>query len=92
MSEDNEYDNEWGTKKQKYYSMNKRENNSAESDSDFIEDEKEAIRLQKLRAEKIKKAKILTEEEEISEEKGKEKKDMLKNHMNNLKNFMKKHQ
>ena len=61
MSEDNEYDNEWGTKKQKYYSMNKRENNSSESDSDFIEDEKEAIRLQKLRAEKIKKAKILTE-------------------------------
>jgi len=75
MSEDNEYDNEWGTKKQKYYSMNKRENNSSESDSDFIEDEKEAIRLQKLRAEKIKKAKILTEEEEISEEKEKEKKE-----------------
>ena len=79
MSEDNEYDNEWGTKKQKYYSMNKRENNSSESDSDFIEDEKEAIRLQKLRAEKIKKAKILTEEEEISEEKekNKEKKDEI---------------
>jgi hypothetical protein len=75
MSEDNEYDNEWGSKKQKYYSMNKRENNSSESDSDFIEDEKEAIRLQKLRAEKIKKAKILTEEEEISEEKEKEKKE-----------------
>ena len=68
MSEDNEYDNEWGTKKQKYYSMNKRENNSSESDSDFIEDEKEAIRLQKLRAAKIKKANILNEEEEeISE-------------------------
>ena len=64
MSEDNEYDNEWGTKKQKYYSMNKRENNSSESDSDFIEDEKEAIRLQKLRAAKIKKANILNEEEE----------------------------
>ena len=31
MSEDNEIDNEWGTKKQKYYSMNKRENNSSES-------------------------------------------------------------
>ena len=64
MSEDNEYDNEWGTKKQKYYSMNKRENNSAESDSDFIEEEKEAIRLQKLRAQKIKKSKILNEDEE----------------------------
>ena len=70
MSEDNEYDNEWGTKKQKYYSMNKRENNSSESDSDFIENEKEAIRLQKLRAQKIKKTKILSEdEEEISEKK-----------------------
>ena len=67
MSEDNEYDNEWGTKKQKYYSMNKRENNSAESDSDFIEDEKEAIRLQKLRAQKIKKYQTLKEEEELSE-------------------------
>ena len=67
MSEDNEYDNEWGTKKQKYYSMNKRENNLSESDSDFIEEEKEAIRLQKLRAQKIKKAQILNEEEEISE-------------------------
>ena len=67
MSEDNEYDNEWGTKKQKYYSMNKRENNLSESDSDFIEEEKEAIRLQKLRAQKIKKAQILNEDEEISE-------------------------
>ena len=67
MSEDNEYDNEWGTKKQKYYSMNKRENNLSESDSDFIEEEKEAIRLQKLRAQKIKKAQILNEEEELSE-------------------------
>ena len=77
MSEDNDYDNEWGTKKQKYYSMNKRENNDSESDSDFIEDEKEAIRLQKLRAQKIKKTKILSEdEEEISEkEKKKEKKE-----------------
>ena len=77
MSEDNEYDNEWGSKKQKYYSMNKRENNSSESDSDFIEDEKEAIRLQKIRAQKIKKAKILNEEEdEISEkEKNKNKKE-----------------
>ncbi len=67
MSEDNEYDNEWGTKKQKYYSMNKRENNSAESDSDFIEDEKKTIRLQKLRAQKIKKYQTLKEEEELSE-------------------------
>ena len=64
MSEDNEFENEWGTKKQKYYSMNKRENNSSESDSDFIEEEKEAIRLQKLRAQKIKKAQLLNEEEE----------------------------
>ena len=83
MSEDNEYDNEWGTKKQKYYSMNKRENNSSESDSDFIEDEKEAIRLQKLRAEKIKKTKILTEEDEISEkEKDKEKNKKEENEIN----------
>ena len=83
MSEDNEYDNERGTKKQKYYSMNKRENNSSESDSDFIEDEKEAIRLQKLRAEKIKKAKILTEEDEISEkEKDKDKNKKEENEMN----------
>ena len=57
MSEDNEYD--WGTKKMKYYQMNKREDNEEENDSDFIEEEKEAIRLQKIRLEKIKKAKIL---------------------------------
>ena len=66
MSEDNEYD--WGTKKQKYYSMNKREDNEEDNDSDFIEEEKEAIRLQKLRLEKIKKAKLLNEDEEESEE------------------------
>ena len=71
MSEDNEYD--WGTKKMKYYQMNKREDNEEENDSDFIEDEKEAIRLQKLRLEKIKKAKLLNEEEEESEEEEKKK-------------------
>ena len=82
MSEDNEFDNEWGTKKQKYYSMNKRENNSSESDSDFIEEEKEAIRLQKLRAQKIKKAQLLNEEDEISEkEKNLEKKE-IENELN----------
>ena len=36
---DNE--NDWGNKKMQYYSMNKREN---EDDSDFVEEEKEAIR------------------------------------------------
>ena len=82
MSEDNEFENEWGTKKQKYYSMNKRENNSSESDSDFIEEEKEAIRLQKLRAQKIKKAQLLNEEDEISEkEKNLEKKE-IENELN----------
>ena len=84
MSEDNEYDNEWGTKKQKYYSMNKRENNSSESDSDFIEDEKEAIRLQKLRAAKIKKANILNEEEEEISENEKKIKDKVKKEENEL--------
>ena len=84
MSEDNEYDNEWGTKKQKYYSMNKRENNSSESDSDFIEDEKEAIRLQKLRAAKIKKANILNEEEEEISENEKKIKDKDKKEENEL--------
>ena len=83
MSEDNEFENEWGTKKQKYYSMNKRENNSSESDSDFIEEEKEAIRLQKLRAQKIKKAQLLNEEDEISEkEKNLEKKEKIENELN----------
>ena len=66
MSEDNEFD--WGTKKMKYYQMNKREDNEEENDSDFIEEEKEAIRLQKLRLEKIKKAKLLNEEEENEDE------------------------
>ena len=84
MSEDNEYDNEWGTKKQKYYSMNKRENNSSESDSDFIEDEKEAIRLQKLRVAKIKKANILNEEEEEISENEKKIKDKDKKEENEL--------
>ena len=84
MSEDNEYDNEWGTKKQKYYSMNIRENNSSESDSDFIEDEKEAIRLQKLRAAKIKKANILNEEEEEISENEKKIKDKDKKEENEL--------
>ena len=84
MSEDNEYDNEWGTKKQKYYSMNKRENNSSESDSDFIEDEKEAIRLQKLRATKIKKANKLNEEEEEISENEKKIKDKDKKEENEL--------
>lgn len=65
MSEDN--DNDWGMQKKKYYQMNKREDNSEENDSDFIEDEKEAIRLQKMRLEKIKKTKILEEEDEESE-------------------------
>ena len=83
MSEDNEFENEWGTKKQKYYSMNKRENNSSESDSDFIEEEKEAIRLQKLRAQKIKKAQLLNEEDEISEkEKNLSKKEKIENELN----------
>ena len=89
MSEDNEFD--WGTKKMKYYQMNKREDNEEENDSDFIEEEKEAIRLQKIRLEKIKKAKILNEEEEESEEKEekikkspKKKKDITnKNDINN---------
>ena len=86
MSEDNEYD--WGTKKMKYYQMNKREDNEEENDSDFIEEEKEAIRLQKLRLEKIKKAKLLNEEEESVEENEKINK-KLNNKDNNKKNEIK---
>jgi len=87
MSEDNEYD--WGTKKMKYYQMNKREDNEEENDSDFIEEEKEAIRLQKLRLEKIKKAKLLNEEEESEEEENKKTNKKLNNKDNNKKNEIK---
>ena len=76
MSEYNE--NDWGTKKMKYYQMNKREDNSDENDSDFIEEEKEAIRLQKLKLEKIKKAKLLREDEEDEDDESQEKKDVKK--------------
>ena len=47
---DEERENEWGNKKEKYYSMNHRD----EEDSDYIEEEKEAIRIQKMKLEKIK--------------------------------------
>ena len=87
MSEDNEYD--WGTKKMKYYQMNKREDNEEENDSDFIEEEKEAIRLQKLRLEKIKKTKLLNEEEESEEEENKKTNKKLNNNDNNKKNEIK---
>ena len=87
MSEDNEYD--WGTKKMKYYQMNKREDNEEENDSDFIEEEKEAIRLQKLRLEKIKKAKLLNEEEESEEEENKKINKKLNDKANNKKNEIK---
>ena len=87
MSEDNEYD--WGTKKMKYYQMNKREDNEEENDSDFIEEEKEAIRLQKLRLEKIKKAKLLNEEEESEEEENKKTNKKLNTKDNNKKNEIK---
>ena len=83
MSEDNEYD--WGTKKMKYYQMNKREDNEEENDSDFIEEEKEAIRLQKIRLEKIKKAKILNEDEEEEIEEDKDNKKLDKKNKNNIK-------
>ena len=87
MSEDNEYD--WGTKKMKYYQMNKREDNEEENDSDFIEEEKEAIRLQKLRLKKIKKAKLLNEEEESEEEENKKTNKKLNTKDNNKKNEIK---
>ena len=88
MSEDNE--NDWGTKKMKYYQMNKREDNEEENDSDFIEEEKEAIRLQKLRLEKIKKTKLLNEEEEESEKEENEKiNKKINNKDNNKKNEIK---
>ena len=87
MSEDNEYD--WGTKKMKYYQMNKREDNEEENDSDFIEEEKEAIRLQKLRLEKIKKTKLLNEEEESEEEENKKTNKKLNNKDNNKKKEIK---
>ena len=51
---DEERENEWGNKKQQYYSMNHRD----DDDSDYIEEEKEAIRIQKMKLEKIKKSKI----------------------------------
>jgi hypothetical protein len=69
--------------------MNKREDNEEENDSDFIEEEKEAIRLQKLRLEKIKKAKLLNEEEESEEEENKKTNKKLNNKDNNKKNEIK---
>lgn len=59
---DNE--NDWGNKKQQYYAMNKRD----EEDSDYIEEEKEAIRLQKKRLNKLKALNLLQESDEESEE------------------------
>ena len=64
---DEERENEWGNKKQQYYSMNHRD----DDDSDYIEDEKEAIRIQKMRLEKIKKLKLLNEIEDEDEEENK---------------------
>ena len=78
---DEERENEWGNKKQQYYSMNHRD----DDDSDYIEDEKEAIRIQKMRLEKIKKSKLLNEIEDEDEEenkiklKGKKKEEEKKN-------------
>lgn len=66
---DNE--NDWGNKKMQYYSMNKRED---EDDSDFVEEEKEAIRIQQKKLEKIKQSKLLTEDSE-DEEKDNKKED-----------------
>lgn len=66
---DNE--NDWGNKKMQYYSMNKREN---EDDSDFVEEEKEAIRIQQKKLEKIKQSKLLAEDSE-EEEKDNKKED-----------------
>ena len=80
---DDERENEWGDKKQQYYSMNHRD----DDDSDYIEDEKEAIRIQKMRLEKIKKSKLLNEIEDEDEEenkikiKGKKKKKIKKNQL-----------
>ena len=87
MSEDNEFD--WGTKKMKYYQMNKREDNEEENDSDFIEEEKEAIRLQKLKFEKIKKAKLLNEEEEEKESEEEKKENNKKKKEESKKNELK---
>ena len=78
---DEERENEWGNKKQQYYSMNHRD----DDDSDYIEDEKEAIRIQKMKLEKIKKSKLLNEIEDEDEEenkiklKGKKKEEEKKN-------------
>ena len=78
---DEEKENEWGNKKQQYYSMNHRD----DDDSDYIEEEKEAIRIQKMKLEKIKKSKILNEIDNDDEEenkikiKGKKKEEEKKN-------------
>ena len=64
---DDERENEWGDKKQQYYSMNHRD----DDDSDYIEDEKEAIRIHKMRLEKIKESKLLNEIEDEDEEENK---------------------
>ena len=78
---DEERENEWGNKKQQYYSMNHRD----DDDSDYIEEEKEAIRIQKMKLEKIKKSKILNEIDNDDEEenkikiKGKKKEEEKKN-------------
>ena len=64
---DNE--NDWGNKKMLYYSKNKQDN---DDDSDFVEEEKEAIRIQQKKLEKIKKSQLL-EEDSDEEDKEKEK-------------------
>lgn len=65
MSDD---ENNWGNKKLEYYQKNKQE-----SDSDYIEEENEAIRLQQKKFNKLKQTKILDSESEEEEKEDKTK-------------------
>ena len=51
-------DNDWGNKKQNYYSKNKRD----KEDIDYIEEEEEAIKIQQNRLKKMKEVKLLNSE------------------------------
>jgi hypothetical protein len=56
---DNE-NTEWGSKRTDYYSKNKRD----KEDSDYIEEEEEAIRIQQKKLQKLREAKLLDSEDE----------------------------
>jgi hypothetical protein len=67
-------ENDWGNKKQNYYSKNKRDN----EDSDFLEEEEEAIKIQQNRLKKLKEVKLLDSESEEDYKKNEKGKSIIK--------------